>query len=201
MEGIVKWRGLKLHVPLSNSGDMEEWNEWSRWVLVSLLFIGTPANQWTPLDNSLDYDINRVNSQPLKFSLIVPARYQPTGVSDITHSVGVQVGSPLGQLQNASVQVGGNRNESSFEHWTCQTPEPQDIGNDDCLPLEQWTCQTPQLEDHGDDSILYVNPFTQKRYRGLESKVGMVQCWIIWYIKLSSCVCRCAIVIIKTITT
>ena len=106
-------------------------------------------------------------------------------MSNITRSVGVQVGSPLGQLQNALVQVGGtcgNSKESPFEHWTCQTPEQQDVGNDDRLPLEQWTCQTPQVEDvqadHGDDSILYVNPFTQKIHPGLKSKVGMVQCWI-----------------------
>ena len=149
----------------------------------------------------MDYDINHVNSQPLKFSLIVPEQDQPTGRSDITHSVGVQVGSPLGQLQNASVQVGGNRNESPYEHWTCQTPEPEDIGNDDCLSLEHWTCQTPQLEDlladHGDDSILYVNPFRQKRHPGLKSKVGMVQCWITCYIRVSSCVCRCAIIITR----
>ncbi len=129
--------------------------------------------------------MNRVNSQPLKFSRIVPGWYQPTGMSDITRSVSVQVGSPLGQLQNASVQGGGtcgNSNESPYEHWTCQTPEPQDVGNDHSLPLEHWTCQTPQLEDvqadHGDDSILNVNPFRQKRHHGLKSKVGMVQCWI-----------------------
>ncbi len=149
---------------------------------IDLYIIGTPANQWTPLDNSLDYDINQVDSQLLKFSLIVPERYQPTGMSNITHSVGVQVGSPLGQLQNTSVQVGGSCNESPYEHWTCQTPESEGIGNDDCLPLEHWTCQTPQVEDvladQGDDSILYVNPFTQKIHPGLKSKVGMVQCWI-----------------------
>ena len=208
MEGIVKWRGLKSQGPLYNTGDMGEWNEWSRWVFISQIFIPTPANQWTPLDNSLDYDINQVDSQPLKFSLIVPGRYQPTGMSNITRSVGVQVGSPLGQLQNASVQVDGtcgNHNESPFEHWTCQTPEQQDVGNDDRLSLEHWTCQTPQLEDvqagHGDDSILYVNSFRQKRQPDLKSKVGLVQCWITWYIRVSRCVCRYAVIIIKTITT
>ncbi len=137
----------------------------------------------------MDYDLNHVNSQPLKFSLIVPGQYRLPKASNTTRSVSVQVGSPLGQLQNASVQVGGtcgNRNESPYEHWTCQTPEQQDVawcvGTDHSLPLEHWTCQTPQLEDvrsdHGDDSILYVNPFRQKIHPGLKSKVGMVQCWI-----------------------
>ncbi len=132
--------------------------------------------------------MNRVNSHPLKFSLIVPGQYRLPEASNTTHSVGVQVGSPLGQLQNTSVQVGGtcgNSKELPFEHWTCRTPEPQDIGNDDRLPLEQWTCQTSQLEDvqadHGDDSILYVNPFRQKRHPDLKSKVGIVQCWITCY--------------------